>query len=88
MSRKTFRELGWETRRLTIMLRPDEWKWIDAYAAKNHFTVADVVADSAAMEIKRAIGDERVSLTPEGEAALSDTPELGSRVVREWGRTE
>ena len=69
------------------MLRLDEWKWVDAYAAKHHFTAADVVGFRAAMDIARAIGEERVSLTPEGEAALSDTP-VGSRVVREWGRTE
>ena len=88
MSRKVLRELGWDARRFRLVLRLCDWDSLEMAAKARGTDWQNMVGLLIHFAILQQAATERVSLTPEGEAALSDTPELGSRVVREWGRTE
>jgi hypothetical protein len=66
------RELGWDTRRLRILLTLPEWEWIDAKATALNCDAAAVVSLLVRVEHELTIARNRYALTPKGEAAAAE----------------
>lgn len=88
MSRPTLKQLGWQARRIRILATFDEWDWLDRKAFLENADLSSILGATIRLAIQRERDGEHVDLTPLGEAALDKTPQLSSRVITEWGRTE
>lgn len=66
------RDLGYDTRRMRILLRLPEWEWLDAYSRRCGNDVASIIGAFVGDSIERHIDNERVILTPKGEAAADE----------------
>ena len=73
MTRKTLLELGWESRRLNILMPIKEWQKLEAYARRTDAELGVSIAVYAMMWVNHIQGLDRVSLTPEGEQ-VADGP--------------
>ena len=67
MSRKTLDQLGWGRRRLTIVMRREEWEELENRAAALNIALADLIGADVALVLREERQLDRVSLTPEGE---------------------
>ena len=88
MSRKTLRQLGWDARRIRLVLRQSEWAAIDAEAQRLAVDVTDVISGNLAVASRDFATMERIALTRKGEKAADAAPDLASQVVQQWGRSE
>ena len=88
MSRPTLKQLGWQARRIRILATFDEWDWLDRKAFLENADLSSILGATIRLAIQRERDGEHVDLTPLGEAALDKAPDLTSRAITEWGRTE
>lgn len=75
MPRTVYAELGWESRRLTLLLPIATWKQLDARASSEGTLVNYVINGILIARMGESRLQDRVSLTPLGEAAVDATPE-------------
>jgi hypothetical protein len=72
MPRRTLAQLGWDSRRLTIVLRFDHWERLEAEAARLSLSLEDIIAGDIASFLRAQADLDRVTLTPDGEKAAEE----------------
>jgi hypothetical protein len=72
MPRRTLAQLGWDARRLTLILRLDQWERLENEVARTGLSLGDIIAGHITLTLRAQADLDRVSLTPEGENAAED----------------
>lgn len=81
MSRRTLIELGWDARRVRILLRLPEWEYLERLAKSWGVTPSDVIPGMIDAGIRERRRDERVDITPAGEEAADELERLARAAV-------
>lgn len=81
MARHLLRELGYDTRRVRVLMKLDEWEWVDQYAKKLGCDVAGVIGFMAQTAIADRRAEDRVDITPAGEEAADEIERLARASV-------
>jgi hypothetical protein len=66
------KDLGWDTRRLRVLLRLADWAYLDAKASEWNGDAASLIGSLVGEAIYQRRLNERVDLTPKGEAAADE----------------